>query len=159
MNTTMNTTPEYETSPTLRNVLPGVDVRQAQSSDLAAVEQLLRDNRLPTDGVGDALENFIVAEARGSLVGAIGVELFDHVGLLRSAVVCSSARGSGIGALLVERVMVVAGAERYANSTCSLQRQRTTSRVSGSCSPHGMLYPRISEAPSSSVVRAPQVQP
>jgi amino-acid N-acetyltransferase len=56
--------------------------------------------------VPPALTDFFVADDRGRIVGAIGLEAYGAEGLLRSAAVDPAARGAGLGAALVERVLV-----------------------------------------------------
>ena len=82
-----------------------MQIRNANSSDLPAVEALLATNKLPLDGVRENFNDFVVAEERGSIVGAIGLERFDSAGLVRSAVVCADQRGIGVGRRLVERIL------------------------------------------------------
>ena len=80
-------------------------IRNATSADLSAVESLLSASDLPLDGVRDNFSSFVVAEADGEIAGAIGLEEFGSVALLRSAVVSPERRGSGIGRRLVERLL------------------------------------------------------
>ncbi|HEY1951426.1 MAG TPA: arsenic resistance N-acetyltransferase ArsN2 [Gemmatimonadaceae bacterium] len=83
-------------------------LRNAEQSDLAAVENLLASNDLPLEGVRENFSRFVVAEEDGSIVGAIGLEVFDSAALLRSAVVSSAERGGGIGRQLVQRILELA---------------------------------------------------
>lgn len=80
-------------------------IRNATSADLTAVESLLSASALPLDGVKDNFSNFVVAEHDGEIAGAIGLEEFGAVALLRSAVVSPEHRGSGVGRRLVERLL------------------------------------------------------
>jgi amino-acid N-acetyltransferase len=87
-------------------------IRRAERSDLEAVERLLAENHLPTAGVRESLEHFIVATDASSVNGAIGLEVYDEpqgkTALLRSAVVDSSVRGSGLGTQLVQQIIELA---------------------------------------------------
>lgn len=80
-------------------------IRNATSADLSAVETLLSVSDLPLDGVRDNFSTFIVAEDEGAVAGAVGLEQFGSVALLRSAVVAPEHRGSGIGQRLVEQLL------------------------------------------------------
>ena len=80
-------------------------IRAATKEDFGAVVDLLEAAALPLAGVPPLLENFYVAERAGRVVGAIGLERYGGSGLLRSAVVDSSARGFRIGEALVERLL------------------------------------------------------
>ena len=86
-------------------------IREATSRDLRAVESLLSSNDLPIDGVKENFSGFVVAEEKGEIAGAIGLEKFGSVALLRSAVVSPQYRGSGIGRRLVEEVLEQASDE------------------------------------------------
>jgi amino-acid N-acetyltransferase len=77
-------------------------VRPGSSREFGAVKRLLVANKLPVEGVPDSLQNFLVAFDGQKVIGAIGLEIFDDSALLRSAVVDESARGTGLGAQLVE---------------------------------------------------------
>lgn len=81
-------------------------LRPATPADLSAVERLLKENDLPTVGVADALEDFVLAETEGKVVGVAGLELCgSEYALLRSAAVDARLRGGGLGHQLVERVI------------------------------------------------------
>jgi amino-acid N-acetyltransferase len=80
-------------------------IRNATNADLSVVENLLAANDLPIDGVRENFSSFVVAEDRGAIRGAIGIEKFGSVALLRSAVVSPENRGRGIGSRLVERLL------------------------------------------------------
>jgi amino-acid N-acetyltransferase len=55
--------------------------------------------------VVDWLERFWVAEHDGRVVGVAGMELYGDGGLLRSVAVTPGWRGSGIGRVLIDRVL------------------------------------------------------
>lgn len=77
-------------------------IRNATNADLPEVETLLSASDLPLDGVRDNFSSFVVAEDEGAVAGAIGLEQFGSIALLRSAVVAPEHRGAGIGRQLVE---------------------------------------------------------
>jgi len=80
-------------------------IRKAINRDLDAVEGLLSANDLPLDGVKENLSGFVVAEEGGWVIGAVGLEKFGSIALLRSAVVSNEHRGSGVGRRLVEQIL------------------------------------------------------
>lgn len=82
-----------------------VAVRAASGEDHGAVVGLLDAAGLPLAGLTPALTDFFVAEQDGRVVGAVGLERYGPDALLRSAVVDPTARGSGIGVALVERLL------------------------------------------------------
>lgn len=82
-----------------------MQLRKAIGADLSAVEELLSASNLPIDGVKDNFSNSVVAEDEDGIAGAIGLEKFGSVALLRSAVVSSDHRGRGLGTRLVKHVL------------------------------------------------------
>ena len=78
-------------------------IRAATGADLEAVQTLLADAALPLEGVTDFFPgSYAVVERANEVVGAIGVERYGNHGLLRSAVVADTARGTGIGSQITE---------------------------------------------------------
>lgn len=85
--------------------------REASSADWPRVAGLLSESKLPDAGAADHLPHFVLAFSNGALVGCAGIEVYGSYGLLRSVAVTSSARGKGLGAELVSRVLDHARAE------------------------------------------------
>lgn len=85
-------------------------LRPAVAADLPAIEDLLVASGLPTAGVAEALEGFLVAEsAPEQIVGVVGVEACcSEYALLRSTAVDPAWRGTGLGKRLVERAIAEA---------------------------------------------------
>ena len=82
-----------------------MQIRSAKKADLSAVERLLVASDLPIDGVRDNFSTFVVADDNGAIAGAIGLEKYGSVALLRSAVVSPDHRGGGVGRKLVEQLL------------------------------------------------------
>jgi amino-acid N-acetyltransferase len=80
-------------------------IRAAEPPDREAVESLLVDAGLPTEGVLEHFSSFFVVEDGGKIVGAAGLELYGKHALLRSLVVASVTKGTGVGSLLTRRAM------------------------------------------------------
>ena len=80
-------------------------VRPARQRDLPRISALLESADLPTLGVAEHLETFLVAENGQEIIGSIGLEVYGDTALLRSAVVDEQRRGSGIGSLLYRRLI------------------------------------------------------
>jgi amino-acid N-acetyltransferase len=73
-------------------------IRPATPTDLDAVKALLSAAALPLDGLEEQFgDGYAVAEVRGEIVGAEGIEVYERSGLLRSAVVHPDWRGQGVG--------------------------------------------------------------
>jgi amino-acid N-acetyltransferase len=85
-------------------------IRSATSADLPAVERLLEKSELPLDGVREAFDTFVVAEADGDIVGVAGLELCCDDALLRSVAVLPDWRSRGVGRALVARAIANAEA-------------------------------------------------
>jgi amino-acid N-acetyltransferase len=69
---------------------------------------LIDQAELPTAGVQDHVSHFLVAVDENRLLGTVGIEIYESVGLLRSLAVTSDVRGKGLGSRLVESVLDVA---------------------------------------------------
>lgn len=83
----------------------GISLRGASADDLPAVEDLLTKSSLPVEGITDSIGSFVVAESDGRVVGVGGVERCGEYGLLRSVAVDPAARGRGVGAAIIERLI------------------------------------------------------
>ncbi len=77
----------------LRPLMPGEEPQ---------VRSLLADAGLPVEDLDQSAVRFIVATDQDALIGAVGLETFDGVGLLRSLVVHADARSQGLGGQLVD---------------------------------------------------------
>ena len=80
-----------------------IKIEVFKREDETEVFRLLSKAELPVkDLTDDKFKNFLIARARdGSVVGAIGVEPYQDLGLLRSLVVHPSHREKGLGKQLV----------------------------------------------------------
>jgi arsenate reductase len=81
-----------------------VKIRNASEADYSAVAELLQSASLPTEGVVEHLQHFLVAENKVGIVGTIGLELYGDTALLRSAVIHPSWQNKGLGTLLYNRL-------------------------------------------------------
>ncbi len=70
----------------------GMAVRAAESEELPAILDLLSECRLPTAGVSEHLQTFVVAVSDGSVHGVGGLEVYGRVALLRSLAVSPAHR-------------------------------------------------------------------
>lgn len=81
---------------------PAPVIDGARRADLAAIRRLLDRESLPSvDLTEDALEHFLVYRDEKGVAGAVGLERYGEVALLRSLVVASEHRGHGLGKRLV----------------------------------------------------------
>lgn len=79
--------------------------RPAVSSDLAQIQRLLKDSKLPFEDVAEHLAHFVVAEEGRTMIGVAGLETYEIAGLLRSVAVTESHRSKGIGSLLYDQIV------------------------------------------------------
>lgn len=86
-------------------------IARATDADWPAIEALLVDAGLPVDGAREAFTTGVVARDGEAVIGAAAVEPLGRLGLLRSVVVRSDRRRTGVGHELV------AASESLARST------------------------------------------
>lgn len=86
-------------------------VRRSRASDWSEVRQLLNSAELPIDDLQPRmLEHFLLAESADEIVGLIGLQIHETIGLLRSLAVSTGARRSGLGGKLVDALELAAQA-------------------------------------------------
>lgn len=83
----------------------GLQFQPAFPGDWNEIRNLLTANRLPVQGALNHLSNFVVATDNGRVVGAIGLEIYGDIGLLRSLVVASNMRGRSIAKRLIKHMI------------------------------------------------------
>jgi N-acetylglutamate synthase-like GNAT family acetyltransferase len=89
-----------------------VTITRASAEDLRGVLSLLESLQLPAAGVADHFRSFFVAKEKGGrLAGAIGLERYGALGLLRSAAVMPGLQKSGVGSKLTRLLIDFAKAE------------------------------------------------
>jgi N-acetylglutamate synthase-like GNAT family acetyltransferase len=90
---------------TSQEMLRTLKIRKATPSDLPTISSILSTYNLPLEGVQQHLDNFLVAEAEGTIIGTIGIEHYNETGLLRSAAVSPQFQNKGIGDRLVNTMI------------------------------------------------------
>jgi N-acetylglutamate synthase-like GNAT family acetyltransferase len=84
---------------------PAISVRAAGSTEFDDVVALLSSAGMPTrDLSSGSIDAFLVAADEQEVLGAVALERYGEVGLLRSLVVAPDHRGSGLGAALVQAI-------------------------------------------------------
>ena len=78
--------------------------RMARDEDLQPCQELLKKNSLPIEGVERHFDNFIVliSNNTGDILGLIGLEKYEKIGLLRSLFIEEGFRGLGLGKEMVK---------------------------------------------------------
>lgn len=86
-----------------------VKIDPAQPSDLPAIRWLLGFEGLPCGDLTEhSLTHFRVLRGGGDIIGAIGLECFDEIALLRSLVVAEEHRGKAYGVALARAAETLA---------------------------------------------------
>jgi len=81
-----------------------MNFRKATAADLAAIKILLNSSKLPSSDCDQHIENFIVAEERGKIIGTGGFEICGTNGLVRSIVIAPEYRGNGIAKEIYQQI-------------------------------------------------------
>jgi amino-acid N-acetyltransferase len=84
-------------------------IEAATAQDADAVLALLRDNRLPTDGLADHWASTLVARMDETIVGSAALEIYHDGALLRSVAVAPVRHGLGLGHDLTAAALRMAG--------------------------------------------------
>lgn len=79
--------------------------RRANANDWPAVRDLLAANHLPLQGEQEHLNDFLLIEDSGGLLGCIGFERYGESALLRSCAVNEQHRSMGTGAALTNALI------------------------------------------------------
>jgi amino-acid N-acetyltransferase len=82
----------------------GLSFEAAQEQDIPAIAQLLRSYSLPAEDFGPHLKHFIVARSNDEVLGCIGLEAQQTMGLLRSLAVKREFQKRGIARELCFRL-------------------------------------------------------
>jgi amino-acid N-acetyltransferase len=85
---------------------PKIDL--ATAADEEHIRALLVAAQLPQEDIREHLKHFLVARQDNTIVGAVGFEIYDTTGLLRSLVVASGHQGKGLGKMLYDRIIAYA---------------------------------------------------
>ncbi len=80
-------------------------IAAAELEDLGDILGLLVQHDLPTAGVSDHLDGFVVARQGSRIVGVCGTERYGEIVLLRSVAVAASQSGRGLGKKIVSQVL------------------------------------------------------
>ena len=77
----------------------------ALPGDAPAILDLVRAVHLPSEGIEATLEYFWVAREGEQVVGAVGLEVYDDLALLRSLAVTPARQRTGLGRALTETAL------------------------------------------------------
>lgn len=80
----------------------------ATADDEKNIRDLLNLAQLPQEDIRDHLRNFLVACHNDIIIGAVGLEIYGKIGLLRSLVVAPPYQGKGVGGMLYDGIISLA---------------------------------------------------
>jgi amino-acid N-acetyltransferase len=83
-------------------------IRSAGPSDMESILGLLAESGLPTGGIADLLDQFVVAEDGDAVIAVGGVEYHGSHALLRSLAVSAEHRGRGVGTVICDHLEALA---------------------------------------------------
>jgi N-acetylglutamate synthase-like GNAT family acetyltransferase len=90
-----------------------LDTAGARAADLDRIVSLLSEADLPTAGVAEVLDSFLVIRDRGLVVAAGVVERHGEDGLLRSIVVDPANQGLGLGKQIASALIASENRDLY----------------------------------------------
>ena len=85
-----------------------INLDKANIKDLGFIEHLLKENNLPFEDIKTLGKDFFLAYEGSLLVGMIGLEKFNNIGLLRSFVVKEEYRNKGYGRKICDSLIQLA---------------------------------------------------
>lgn len=89
-----------------------MNIENAVKADEEEILTLLRESGLPTQGVAEGIDRFLIArDDDGSAIASAGLEGSDDIGLIRSVAVSPDARGRGVGFAIVTALLERAKAD------------------------------------------------
>ena len=80
-------------------------IQKANKTDLHSIKQLLTVNNLPIEDVQLGKIHFFIFKNESRIVGTIGLEEYDNIGLIRSLAVVNPYKSRGIGTKLVKYLL------------------------------------------------------
>jgi amino-acid N-acetyltransferase len=80
-------------------------VRNSKAEDIQPIQDLLKKEKLPVDGVEKHFNNFLSLFSEERLIGTVGLEIYGNKALLRSLVVEKSYQGKGYGKKLCNEII------------------------------------------------------
>jgi amino-acid N-acetyltransferase len=82
-----------------------MSIEKTRESDLDDIFELLDLVKLSAEGVSKYLDHFIVVKDNRKIVGCIGLEVYEKIGLLRSLAIHPEYQKSGLGTELTKKLL------------------------------------------------------
>ncbi|MFW9992473.1 MAG: GNAT family N-acetyltransferase [Candidatus Odinarchaeota archaeon] len=83
-----------------------ISIEKTRESDMEQILELLKLVNLTVEGISKHLDHFYVVKTSGKVVGCIGLEVYEKIGLLRSLAVHPDYQKAGLGTKLTEKLLV-----------------------------------------------------
>ena len=80
-------------------------IRPAGRNELAGIRELLASQNLPHERFEERLSHLLVAQSKGTVVGCIGLELLDRMGIIRVLAVEPGFQEEDIDRQLIEHIL------------------------------------------------------
>jgi len=80
-------------------------IRPAIRSELAGIREFLASQNLPHERFEDRLSHLLVAQSEGMVVGCVGLELLERMGIIRILAVKPDFRQEDIDRQLIEHIL------------------------------------------------------
>lgn len=78
---------------------------QAKRNQLNDVKDLLQKSNLPYNDIDEHFDNFVISLYKNKIIGVMGIEPYNKVGLVRSLAVNNDFRNKGIASKLLEKII------------------------------------------------------
>jgi len=83
-------------------------IRSAKLNDMESIIEILSEANLPFSDINLEKQDFLIATKENKIIGIIGIEVYDGIGLLRSLAIISTYRNKGIGSELYREMIFLA---------------------------------------------------
>lgn len=85
-----------------------MEVKRASKQHLKTIRQLLYENELPSEGVEETIDNFLIIRDGSKIIGCAGLEVYGEAALLRSVAIRKGRQGQGLGKAITKEILTLA---------------------------------------------------
>jgi amino-acid N-acetyltransferase len=82
-----------------------INVSRVSIEEIAVIKSILKEVKLPLNGIEDHLYNFLKLKVDGNIIGTIGFEVYGQQALLRSFAIKPGYQGNGYGQILYKSLI------------------------------------------------------
>jgi len=80
-------------------------ISQAEITDIAEMESILKEANLPEGEILQHINNFLLLKVNDKIIGAIGLEIYEEHAILRSFAIRPIYQGKGFGLILFDKII------------------------------------------------------